>query len=108
MLAAVETTLLAIGVLLSGPPFLVGALVLREMREDRHWRAVVLVAVMAAYLACPDIGKFLPKKKKLGWFESLFSTALGQIHTSLYVVSILFSKFLFSFQHGTNAPEQDD
>jgi len=32
MLAAVETTLLAMGALLSRPQFLVGALVLREMR----------------------------------------------------------------------------
>jgi len=76
MLAAVETIVLAIGVLLSGPPFLVGALVLREMRGNRHWRAVILVAILAAYQACPDFGVFLPKKKELGWFESLFTAVV--------------------------------
>jgi len=73
MLAVVETTILAIGALVGGPQFLVGVLVFREMRNHRYLRALLLVALMAGFRACPDIVHQMPEKKKKGMLESLYS-----------------------------------
>jgi len=67
-----ELGVLACGCLIGGQAFLTGCQVLRDMANDRHGRALCLVALMALVMCCPDFVDILPARQQ-GWLESLYS-----------------------------------